>query len=152
MNELEKKYISQYNTTNKLFGYNACDGGDNSKGFHHSEESKRKMSESKKGMYNGGKNPFYGKHHSEAQREKWSKERTGRTLSEEWKENIGKSQWVEVVNLDTGERFSSIKAAAESCGASATHISRVCKGKRKTVKGYRWAYGNTVPSSDKEKV
>ena len=152
LNELEIKYISLYNSTDRIFGYNMCDGGDNTCGFHHSEQAKEKMRKSRIGMYEGKNNPFYGKHHSSEQIEKWSKERKGRKLTEEWKRNIGKAQEKQVINLDTGEVFESVTAAAESCGAPATHITRVCRGKRKTSRGYRWAYGNTVPSSNTEKV
>ena len=53
-------------------------------GKHHSEETKRKMSEAQKGESNpmygraGNKNPFFGKHHSEESRKKISEAKKGR--------------------------------------------------------------------------
>lgn len=49
---------------------------------------------------------------------------------------------VKIINLDTGEIFKSIKEAAEKYNTQITHISRVCRGKRKRTSGYRWAYLN----------
>ena len=46
--ELEKKYISEYKSNNSLFGYNKSSGGEPMTGVKHSEETKRKMSESAK--------------------------------------------------------------------------------------------------------
>ena len=57
-------------------------------GKHHTEESRKKMSESRKGKLCGDKNPmygrfgekntFYGKKHTEEQKKKWSESRKGR--------------------------------------------------------------------------
>ena len=60
-------------------------------GKHHSEQSRKKMSDARKGKsmseehynklskaFKGEKNPFYGKHHSEEQCKKWSEIRKGR--------------------------------------------------------------------------
>lgn len=58
---LEKYLIRYYNTTNPNYGYNHSSGGEVSNfGCHwfHTDETKKKLSESKK----GNKNPNYGKH------------------------------------------------------------------------------------------
>lgn len=55
-------------------------------GKHHSEESKKKMSLAKKGMYIGEKNPFYGKHHSEETRRRLSE--AAKNMSEETKKKM----------------------------------------------------------------
>ena len=54
-------------------------------GKHHSEETKKKMSETRKGE----KHPFYGKHHSEESRRKMSEVRKGKHHSEETKRKMG---------------------------------------------------------------
>jgi hypothetical protein len=50
-----------------------------------------------------------------------------------------------VICIDTGEEFSSIsqaEATLKSRGVkvSGSHITSVCKGKRKVAGGYRWSY------------
>lgn len=49
-----------------------------------------------------------------------------------------------VMNIDTGESFKSIHAAARACGRStryAVHaISQACKGRQKTAYGHRWVF------------
>ena len=45
------------------------------KGKHHTEETKKKLSESKIGKYIGKNNPFYGKHHTDETREKMRQQR-----------------------------------------------------------------------------
>ncbi|MDA2921718.1 NUMOD3 domain-containing DNA-binding protein [Patescibacteria group bacterium AH-259-L07] len=57
------------------------------KGSKHSEEIKRKISNSLK----GNKNPFWGKHHTEESKIKMSKAHTGKKLSEEHRINMSKA-------------------------------------------------------------
>ena len=94
------------------------------KGKHHSEETKRKISESLKGE----KNPRYGKHHSEETKRKIS-------------ENVSKP----VVQIDpTANKivkvWESIREAGRQGGFTSTNISTCCRGKLKTHKGYKWMY------------
>lgn len=65
-------------------------GNTNTLGRHHSEESKKKMSLAKKGMYVDEKNPFYGKTHSEETRRRLSE--VAKNMSEEAKKKIGAAQ------------------------------------------------------------
>ena len=155
LNELERYYISLSDSTNRDVGYNLCKGGNNTSGYTHRKESREKMSVSRKGLFVGTKNPFYGKHHSEEQILKWKADRKGRVLTEEWKKHLSDTSpfKVRVKCLTTGEYFGSIKEASLKYGIPSTHISRVCRGVRKTCKGLVFAYDNTVPNSDNsEKV
>lgn len=131
-------------------GYNQCYGGENTMGYKHKELSKKKMSDSKKNMYFGNDNPFYGKTHSEEQKQKWRDSRRGmKHLSNDQIEKLRKSHHkVGVLNVDTGEVFDSIKIAAKKYNLKDTHITRVCKGKRKTTGGYRWEYINNDKNKD----
>lgn len=58
-------------------------GGDGISGFSFSEETKQKMSESKQGMFDGEKNPMFGKNHSRQSRDKMSLSRKGRNLGKD---------------------------------------------------------------------
>lgn len=141
LNELEFKYIREYDSITPN-GYNQCEGGGNTFGYHHSEKSKQKMSQNKKGKYTGAENHFYGKHHTEESRRKMSESRKGRVIDDEWRQHLSEASTLkrQVQNLDTGEIFDSVKKAAESCGVASTNITRACKGKTKTSGGYRWKY------------
>lgn len=68
--------------------------------------------------------------------------RKGYTHSEETKQRIGASNSTPVICIDTGEVFKSTVAAARWCGGTDGKISAVCKGKRKSHKGYKWKYHN----------
>lgn len=133
LNDKEIYWISYYDSTNKDKGYNLCNGGDNTSGYKHTEKSKKKMSDNHP-KYFGEDNHFYGKTHSEE---------TRKIMSEKGKDN--RANMRPVINLDTGEIFISIRRACEKYPhILPTHITRVCKGKRKRTGGYRWAYYEEV--------
>ena len=125
-------------------GYNQCYGGKTSVGFHHRAESKAKMSNAKKDAYNGPNNPFYGKKHSDESKKKMSQKRKNMAhLTDEQIKHVRESHHVKKVrNIETQEVFSSIKEAAEKHNIPPTHITRVCKGKRKSTGGYHWEYAD----------
>lgn len=137
MNEKEIYWIKYYDCLMPK-GYNLCEGGGQTNGYTHKEESKIKMSKNR-GRYYGENNPFYGKTHTLEQKQKWSKERKGKDLSKAIEKSI-KSRQRKVINLDTMEIFNSIKEASEKYNLKDTHITRVCKGKRNKTGGYRWQY------------
>ena len=58
LNLLEKFWIKKYNSFNSKYGLNLRSGGENSL---LSDETKRKMSESKKGKFSGELNPMFGR-------------------------------------------------------------------------------------------
>jgi len=64
LNKAEIKMIKKYNTFNN--GYNLNLGGGSNNGFRHTEETKKKISES----LIGEKHPLYGKHRSEETKKK----------------------------------------------------------------------------------
>lgn len=136
LQELEMLEISTRNTITPD-GYNLALGGEGTKGYKHSEKSKDKMSKIKKESYRGNGNPFFGKTHTEETKKHLSEIRKGKYVHEGREVNFRK---VKVCNLSTGEVFNSVKEAAASCGAKPTHITRVCKGKRKSTRGYVWGY------------
>lgn len=140
LNEKEIFWIEKLNSITP-YGYNLCKGGNNTLGYNHKEESKEKMRLSKKGTFKGEDNPFFGKKHTQETRQKmrdaWTEERKeqARLIAK-----TRKHRTVKVRNVDTGEVFDSVKKAAEKYNLKDTHISRVCKGKRKTTGGFKWEY------------
>lgn len=89
------------------------------KGKHHSEESKKKISDAKKGQFVGDKNPMFG-----VRVEK----------------NLKQVEKIDKLTNEVLERFACVKDAADSVGCAPTNISRCCRGGLKTVKGYKWKY------------
>lgn len=160
LNAKEVFWIDKLNTVIPN-GYNQCYGGNNTLGFKHRLHSRRMMSLTKRktGSMKGKNNHYYGKKHSpevlQKMKDAWTEER--RQLTSERSKVMDRSHFfVKVKNVDTGEIFNSVKEAAAAYGLKDTHISRVCKGKRKTTGGYRWEHvkqsdDKTIPSQATEK-
>ena len=91
------------------------------KGKHPSEETKRKLSEAKKGE----NNPLYGKHHSEEHKRKLS------LVCKEKKK---------VLCIETGVVYESVTEAAKLTNSHYTNIVSVCRGRLKKTNGYHWRY------------
>lgn len=108
--EIEIKLIKQYNTANRLYGYNNSTGGEINFTFKHSEETKRKMSEAAK-LRN---------HDIQIQAMK-------------------KKNMKSVICIETGIIYESASEAARQLKIK-NHISEVCCGKRKTCGGYHWKF------------
>ena len=158
MNDDEKYYIKLYDTLWPN-GYNLSEGGDGGVpceetrrkisnslkglfsgekhpmfGKHQSEESRRKMSSSHKGLQTGEKHPFFGKHHSEESKKKMSDKKKGIP-------NEKLSKKVLQFTL-TGEFIREWPSIAE-CGRNGfdrSSVSACCRGKLKSHKGYIFQY------------
>lgn len=88
---------------------------------HHTEESRKLISEHRKGVTAGEKHPMYGKHHTEESLQKISKNRTGKG---------GKK----VQCLETGKIFNCMMDAARWCGLKLScSIGQNCMGNNKSA-------------------
>lgn len=170
LDELEKKYIKDFNCLNPN-GYNNDEGGNEGKfceesrrllseknsgennpfyGKKHSEETKKKMSEARKGKCVGEKHPMYGKHQSEETKEKNRQAHLKENLSEETrikmstkakqrtglKNHISKPVWCEELK----EVRPSGKEWAKELKLSQSSVSQCCNGKRNHTGGYHFRF------------
>lgn len=133
--EKEIELIKKYNTTDLRFGYNYENGG-NSIGKH-SEETKRKISKSHRGMK-----------HTEYTKKKISNSKKGCTP---WDKGIHlsddekficmlKQKKKPVICIETNICYYGVAYAGKMTGIDASSISRCCKGKVKRAGGYHWEY------------
>lgn len=126
-------------------------------GKKHSEETKQKMSQELKGKYSGEKSVHYGKKYSEERRKRQSErqkvsmlgegnpmygkhhnDKTKELYSQQRKGNMNSAKKVKCLN--TGEVFNSAKEAAQHLGLVHGSITRVCRGERPSIKGYKFEY------------
>lgn len=162
----EIELIQFHRSNNDNYGYNLSSGGEASTaGIKHSEEARRKMSESRRGE----NSPWYGKKLSEDHRRKMSeahkgykptleaRRRCGERQMGEKNHNYGKhaseetrrkmseshSLYAVVQMTITGEiieMYPTTRVASEKMGCARTTISNACSGRRKTAMGYKWKY------------
>lgn len=142
LNNKEIFYIEQFNCLMPN-GYNLCKGGDNTMGYKHKEESKLKMSQNRK-RYFKDENPFYNKKHTEETKRKMKAKFEDKEFYQKRCEHLNNVRYIKtrkVLNVTTGEKFESIKEACEKYGIKdGTHISRVCRDKRKSCFGFVFKY------------
>lgn len=100
----EIELITFYKSNQREFGYNIANGG-SSLGMH-SEESKRKMSESRKGLFAGEKNPMWHKEVSPETRQKISNALKGRKQPREFVERCSEKRRGQKRTLEQRQRMS----------------------------------------------
>lgn len=167
----EIELISFYDSTNKDKGYNISTGGKYiHSGALHSEESKKKMSEIKKGKKASEETRrklskalmghpvseetrikigqgHIGIHPSEETLKKLSDSHKGIPIKEETKIKLseGSPKKKEVVQIDPNDNsivaiFCSMVEAEKVTGISYTSISKCCNNKLKLAGGFQWKY------------
>jgi group I intron endonuclease len=150
----EQELIKKYNSMDRNFGYNSTSGGEFCV---MNEETKQKISQALMGNKNGLAHPC-----SEEKKKKISEAQKGRKLTEEHKqklsiaaqdrhipcseqkkENIRKSSHKKPVYCEELDRvFESVQECGRQLGIPATSISKLCKGRGKTLRGYHLKYYN----------
>lgn len=153
LNRWEVHYINKYNATNYDYGYNvAVGGGANGLGKqywlgkHHTEETKKKLSKIHKGSFLSDE---IKKKISIASNRMWASEE----YRKKHKEGMGKyfdnpnlkhhlAKKTIQYDLDGNfvKEFESLTEAALKMNCDKALIMRVCQGKAKTAKGYKWKY------------
>ncbi len=152
LNKKEEEYIYLYNTCNLKLGYNLTIGGEATRGYKVTDETKKKISEAITGMFAGEKNSFYGKHHTEETKKKIRQKLTGKykgiPVSEErHKKMIETAQSYKIailqIDIETREIIREWKSATDiknELGFDNSRIGKVCKKILKTAHGYLWRY------------
>ncbi len=118
--EIEQSLIERYQSNIKSFGYNIKSGGDSN--GKHAEESKRLMSENRKGK---GTQPK-----SEATKQKMRENHAGGNAPKQ------------VLCVETGDIYKSINDAARAVNINKKVISNCCRGviHYNTAGGYHWQF------------
>lgn len=125
--------------------YNLCYGGYSTNGYRHSEDVKKILSEKKKGIFAGCKNPMYGVHRKLTEEHK-------RKISQNHKEQSGENNWMygktygqnprakAIICIENGKEYDSAKRAADELNVNYSNLCEVLKGKRKRVGGLHFTY------------
>ena len=149
LDDMEIKYIDFFNCLVPN-GYNLRLGGNSGR---HNEETKRKIAEALKNRYkNGLVHPQFGKHPSEETRKKLSEAKKGKKHSQKSVEKRIITQRnkrnQKIIQFDLqGNKlnsFDSCKEAGKYIGTTASNICMCLKGKTKTAKGYIWKYNSII--------
>lgn len=143
---MEIELIAQYKSNQKEFGYNIENGG--SAAGKISDETRKKISESHKGMLS----PNKGKPMSEEQKQKISKAKTGKSngpRSEETKRKISEANKGKVVSDETRKKISDIR---KECWANDDYRqNQIEKHKWQTGENHPW-FGKHHSEETKEKI
>lgn len=160
----------EWKTQNPNYGYNITAGGNGVIGFHHSEATKEKISESAK-QRTGCKNPNYGNKWTKEMKTRAAEKHKRENLSDETlqkmseaaskRQNIKNPFWGHTHTNETKKRISeaqsvavdkfskdmvyicsypSMRAAAAAEGINPVGISNCCRGITKTSGGFIWKY------------
>ena len=142
-NKVEQEMIATYNSIEN--GYNISVGGGCNNGIARSEETRRKISLSRKGKTNPG--AYDNLRNYISNNGAWNK---GKPLSQShyshlmphWKKMRKPITAYDRYTLKPVYHFDSCEDAAKTLGVSPENISRCAKGRRPTSKGYVWRYDN----------
>lgn len=127
----EQELISEWNTTDREFGYNITSGGEGATGFVPSDELRALWSKIRTGSKR-----------SEETKRKMAE--AGRRTYDKSRKALAEAKYKPVnmytINKEYVKTFSSMKEAMEELGIKCNHICDVCSGTRKSCGGYYWQY------------
>lgn len=163
---VERCLIKHYKTNNPLYGYNLTSGGDN--GCTYSEESRRKISESRKGKYTGESSSMYGispkERMDEATYQQWLyKQKTNKPTGKDhpmygvspqermdeetysgWLEKMkNPAKSISVKCIETDKTYKSAREAERETGVAHSSIMKSCSSEDHSViaGGFHWCFG-----------
>jgi group I intron endonuclease len=129
--------------------YNICPTAGSTLGVKHSEETKKLMSEAKKGKYVGNKNPNFGKQHTEAAKQKMSEARKGDKnpmYGRTGDKNPRYDQTVYCFKHKDGRVFQGTAYQLQTReGLDQSNLSKVIHSKLNHTKGWLLSYGPILP-------
>lgn len=102
------------------------------------DEHRKHLSESHIGLPSHG--GMCGQKHTEEAKRKISESNMGRVVSEETRKKISKANSKSVRCVETGVVYSGLPEASEKTRCDKTGICLCCNGKQKTCGGYHWEY------------
>lgn len=138
LENLEVKFIKQYDSTNKNKGYNLTIGGDGVKGVAWGTE--KQIESAKNKDIKGEKNPMFGHHHTQEVKETISKANRGRKKTKEQLLKISKPVSQYTKDGVFIKQWDSATEAAKFYGVDKSCIGRVCMGKKKSSCDFVWRY------------
>tara|TARA_R110000823_G_scaffold45504_1_gene117396 strand:+ start:3125 stop:3970 length:846 start_codon:yes stop_codon:yes gene_type:complete len=129
--EREQHYLDTLKPYEREIGYNNCREAANCLGFKHTEKSKRKMSQSRKGHK-----------HSEETKRKMSEAQKGRVFTQETRAKMSKSATGRKASLETRKKMSQTRKGRKSWNTGIktpqevkNKISETLKGRPSPMKG-----------------
>lgn len=138
---LEKELIKEFDSKNPEHGYNRTDGGDGVKGYEYSEDTREKMSQHAKKMW---ENPEMRERLTKHLRE-ISNANIGKKIDPEVVKKLAAQKSLKVDQYDKDgnfiQTFDSLMDAARSVNKDCNSaIVSCCKGKKKSYCGFIWKY------------
>ena len=92
LDEREQYWMDYFNSSNLDIGYNLCKIAGTTRGFHHNNETKKKISEANKERFCGKNNPFYGQHHSKETKNKLRRQKLDYNITDKHRKAISKGR------------------------------------------------------------
>lgn len=152
--EKEIELIDKYKTNNKKYGYNMTEGGDGTRGYKLSEETKRKVTHKGKNFKHSEETKRRmsavrtGKKHKEISKIKIGIAHKGMKLSDECKRKISETKSTPILMYDLHgnfiKEFKTCLEASNELGVHKDSIRKCCRGKYKQSAGYVFKYKNEV--------
>lgn len=169
LDEREQYWMDYYQSYNQNYGYNICQFASSVRGYKHTAETRRKLSDiatarmqdpTERAKLQGENNGMYGKKHDDKWRKghsEWLKNKwaTDEEYRKFWHERMSGEKNYFYGKDFSGDRnghaksircveknkiYTTVKEAAKENNTSRQNISHVLNGRQETAGGYHWEY------------